>query len=452
MSNKYFKTLVYFAFISSFAFLFGCKKYLDAKSSKSLQEPNTLEGLQGLMDLYYWVNNVDVGYGIDGADDFYYKEDRYNSLTSEQDRNRYIWADYDVITTGLSAYTYAFDGIYRANTVLEGISKISRSIENARTWDNIKGQALYLRGKNYYMTAQVWTLAYDRSTSNKDLGMPLRLNTNFNEVSVRSSNEETYLQIISDLKGAVNLLPVEPVHPYRSSKPAALGMLARTYLSMREYDSCLYYVNKALEFKSLLLDYNMLDSSATYPFKQFGVEVIMDNALYVSMSRKTVDSVLFSMYGSNDLRKSLFFNSNGDGSFKFGGSYEGNANVFGGVATDELYLMKAECEVRLGNVAKAKEEMDILLKKRYLKGTYISFASVDAQQILNWILAERRKELVGRGLRWTDIKRLNKEGANITLKRVIGSNVYYLAPNDPRYAMAFPDNVINISGMKQNPR
>ena len=133
----------------AFSVQFGCKKYLDAKNNKSLQEPNTLEGLQGLMDLYYWVNNFDVGYGIDGADNFYFPEKTYNSMSSEQDRNRYIWADDNVIPIANSAYTYAFDAIYRANTVLEGLKKIQRNDKNASEWDNVKGQALCLRGKDY---------------------------------------------------------------------------------------------------------------------------------------------------------------------------------------------------------------------------------------------------------------------------------------------------------------
>lgn len=431
----------------------GCKKYLDVKGDKSLEEPNTLSSLQGIIDLYFWVNAVDVGYSIDGADNFYYSETVYNSISSEQDRNRYIWADENVIPTSISCYTYAFDAIYRANTALEGLGKILRNVENHKEWDNVNGQALFLRAKNYFECAQVWTLAYDKSTSSKDLGMPLRLNTDFNEISVRSTNEETYKQIIKDLMGAIAYLPTRSVHPYRASKPAAMGLLARVYLSMREYDSSYYYANEALKFNNTLLDYNTLDSTKKYPFSQFNIEVIMANTLFgSSMSKKKVDTLLLGMYNDNDLRKSLFFNKNSDGSFKFRGSYSGKSNAFGGVATDELYLMRAECAARLGDISGAKRDMDKLLVKRYKLDSYISPGSTDSGFVLKWILNERRKELIFRALRWTDIKRLNKEDANITLKRVLGNETFILEPNDPHYAMAFPDDVIEISGMVQNPR
>ncbi|HEY6083417.1 MAG TPA: RagB/SusD family nutrient uptake outer membrane protein, partial [Chitinophagaceae bacterium] len=68
------------------------------------------------------------------------------------------------------------------------------------------------------------------------------------------------------------------------------------------------------------------------------------------------------------------------------------------------------------------------------------------------ILVERRKELVFRTIRFTDIKRLNKEGADITQKRIIGGKTYILLPNDPRYALSIPENVIQAGGIPQNPQ
>jgi hypothetical protein len=51
-----------------------------------------------------------------------------------------------------------------------------------------------------------------------------------------------------------------------------------------------------------------------------------------------------------------------------------------------------------------------------------------------------------------DIKRLNKEGRNIIVKRKIGSDRIELLPNDNRYAWPIPPDIIELSGMKQNPR
>jgi len=71
---------------------------------------------------------------------------------------------------------------------------------------------------------------------------------------------------------------------------------------------------------------------------------------------------------------------------------------------------------------------------------------------LQLILRERRKELVMRGIRWTDIKRLNLEGANIVLTRKIGADTFTLLPNDLRYALPLPESLLEVSELIQNPR
>ncbi len=52
-----------------------------------------------------------------------------------------------------------------------------------------------------------------------------------------------------------------------------------------------------------------------------------------------------------------------------------------------------------------------------------------AQEALAMILAERKKELVARNLRWSDLRRLNNDPAfQVTLKQVIGQKEYMLPP------------------------
>ncbi|MNT13620.1 SusD family protein [compost metagenome] len=94
-----------------------------------------------------------------------------------------------------------------------------------------------------------------------------------------------------------------------------------------------------------------------------------------------------------------------------------------------------------------------MLKKRY-KNTvpYIPITAVSKEDAIAKILIERRKELVWRGLRWSDIKRLNKIGSEITLKRILNGTDHVLLPNDPRYALPIPDDEIVRSGIDQNLR
>ena len=117
-----------------------------------------------------------------------------------------------------------------------------------------------------------------------------------------------------------------------------------------------------------------------------------------------------------------------------------------------MYLTRAECLARMGNTTDALQDLNTLLIKRWKTGTFIPFTASTAAQALQLILTERRKELLMRSLRWADIKRLNKEGAGLVLRRIINGNTMELLPNDARYAFPLPQVVIDLSGMPQNPR
>jgi hypothetical protein len=95
-----------------------------------------------------------------------------------------------------------------------------------------------------------------------------------------------------------------------------------------------------------------------------------------------------------------------------------------------------------------------LLSHRWRPGTFTGYTISNASEALDTILVERRKELAFRGIRWSDLRRLNKEvGRAITLTRNIGGNVYTLPPTDSLlYTLPIPPDVINDTQMQQNPR
>jgi len=70
------------------------------------------------------------------------------------------------------------------------------------------------------------------------------------------------------------------------------------------------------------------------------------------------------------------------------------------------------------------------------------------------ILAERRKELVMRGTRWSDLRRLNKEARfQKTIQRTSADGqVYVLQPNSNLYTWQIPQRDIILSSIEQNPR
>ncbi|RZK40372.1 MAG: RagB/SusD family nutrient uptake outer membrane protein [Pedobacter sp.] len=450
---------MYSFFYSAFFFLFlisGCEKFLNEKPDKSLAIPSTLKDLQALLD-YHAAYTSDPNTGEISSGDFYLTQADWASLSSEQHRRVYIWEkDYLFEINSVDWKTFS-TAVYHSNSVLEGLETIKRTETNADQYDNIKGQALFFRAKNVLRASFIWTLAYDEQTASNDLGLPLRQNTDFNEISVRSSVRDTYSQIISDLKIAIPLLPIKPLSYIRASRPAAYACLSRTYLAMRKYTEAGLYADSCLQVFSELIDYNTLaNSSATYPFIELNKEVISHGSTTVgqilNLTRAKVVDELYQSYNTFDLRKTLFFSTNADGSHGFKGRYTGGASPFSGLATDEIYLIRAECFARAGQINNAMADLNTLLINRWTKGKFIPYSATNEEEALVLILTERRKELLFRGLRWADLKRLNKEGAGITLKRTINNLEHDLPPNDLRYALPLPEDIISMSSMQQNPR
>ena len=96
--------------------------------------------------------------------------------------------------------------------------------------------------------------------------------------------------------------------------------------------------------------------------------------------------------------------------------------------------------------------LNTLLVKRWATGSFVPLTAVDNNDAINKILLERRKELLFRGLRWIDIKRLNVEGRNIILKRKLpDGTIVSIAPNSNYYALPLPKDLIDLTGMPQNP-
>lgn len=448
----------------------GCKKFLDKKPRISDIIPTTLDNLQGLLDNARQAMNSNSASGLSElvADNYYVTTDNWELYASvdfslyQGETQSYIWGNFPHEYYWNSPYQ---NPIYYSNIVLDQLPLMKVNTGEDEKYNTLRGSALFYRAFTFQTLAQLFCKPYSTANAN-ELGIVLRLTSNISVKSSRSTVQETYDRIIADLKEAANLLPSTTAFPTRPSKTAAYAALARTYLSMRDYVNAGQYANMALQQYSILMDYNTLVPAGSPPITTLNPEVIFHNTsqtyvfLYSSYDNSYVDSTLYQSYNANDLRKTVFFGANTGseiGTYFFQGSYDGSYNVdgvFDGLATDELYLIRAECAARAGSKDAALSDLNALMVKRWRNdGTWTAFTATDAADALNKILIERRKELIWRGLRWSDIRRLNLEGANITLKRIIGATTYTLPPNDLRSVMLIPlSETKNNPSIQQNPR
>lgn len=441
--------------ISVMLLCISCSKdFLDKKPDKALVVPETIKDLQALLDLETTTTSSPV-FGELSCDDYYVAYTNWVGLVPLQ-KDGYIWNKSYVAATNPD-WSNSYSKIFYANTVLEGIAKIKYDPLQQVAFDNVKGSALFLRARAFYRMSSVFMEAYDLTRSNTLLGLVLKLDTDSEKPYSRSTMQQTYDQIIKDLIQAIPLLPVTPLYKSRPSKPAAHALLTGIYLNMGLYEKSLKHADTALSLYNKLTDYNTLNPGASLPFLKFNEEVVYDEdmlaqAIFIN-PRRIVDSTLYSLYETNDLRKSLFFFTS-SGVINFKGQYTGSAiSNFSGTSTAELYLIRAECNARIGNTTAALSDLNMLLKNRWKTGTYSNIIETDGEKLLIKILEERRKELLFRGIRWMDLRRLNKDPRFAkTIYRNLNGIIYSLPPNDLRYTCPIPENEIKISGIQQNPR
>ena len=444
-----------------FTFFISCKKeWLDVKPDKALAIPQTIEDYQSLLDNSNTVfNSFQPALGEIASGDFYIRTNDFQSLGTATERNCYIWAqDGSYVGGNLDDWNRSYTQIHHANVVLDGIQEINPGTSDMINWNNVQGSALFYRSFALFNIAQVFCKPYIKLSASTDLGLPIKLSADINEQSNRSSVQETYDQIISDLLIAKNLLPILPLYKTRPSKPAVFALLSRVYLSMQDYDKCLQYSDSCLQLQNSLMDYNIdpeVHPNSFYPFSGLNSEVIFQSSCLnygiFSTARLIVDSSLYKLYDSSDIRRKLFF-TNSAGKVRFRGSYNGNRLFFGGLAVDEVYLNRSEANARLNNTTAALSDLDSLRKKRITSGYFMPSSAGSANVALQLILDERRRELCFRTLRWSDLRRLNQDVQfQMILTRMIDNQVYTLQPNDKRYVFPIPNQEILLSGIPQNP-
>lgn len=453
MYNKWIVALV------STIVMTGCDQFLEEKSDKSLGIPTTIEDFKAILNDDYFLNSGFSSMGEASSDDFYLSDADYNGLYYESDKRLYSWMpDYVTRTASGAGHEWyiCYTGIYPVNSILKGLDDNKLVGQEA---DELRGQSLVFRAARYLDGIQIWGPVYNKETAHIDLGMVLRTDPDFTISSVRSSVKETYDLIIEDLTKAIPMLPTHVVSASLPTKAAAYGLLARAYLIMGDYEKALINAQEALRFPNQIIDFNNLNPAVAYPIpatRQTSSEIVFfTNMFYsniININTAKITKELYNLYDTNDLRRAIYFRKNVADEIFFKGTHMGHQGLITGITSAELYLIIAECQVRLDRLDKASDAINQLKIKRWDKNKYSPYVLNNKVEALELVLAERRRELVGRGLRWVDIKRLNRDGANIILKRTINNKELVLPANDKRYAISIPEDVIEMTGMTQNPR
>ncbi|MFD2593828.1 RagB/SusD family nutrient uptake outer membrane protein [Sphingobacterium griseoflavum] len=428
----------------------ACSNYLDMKPDAGLSTIETPADLRALLDNEF-VMSVQTIAGEEMADNYFTLDQTWNASTIENVRNRYIW---QITENDGVDWIGMYEEIYYANVVLERLESL-RPAPDVESYNEIRGAALYYRGLAFSELLLLYAMPYRHGADGSGLGVPLRISADLNQFFPRASISESYDRVFADLEEAAALLPITTAALTRPSRLAAWGMMARVAFDIGDYERAFRLSEQLLQHKSDLMDYGQVNPAVAVPFQALNSEVVhltYRGGGFLAQSRGIVDPELYASYSEGDYRKSLFFALHANGHRVFRGSYtETNLMQFTGISTAEMLLTHMEAALRTGRLAEARMRLPDFLQARYAPNAQPS-SNGEAAELLALVQAERRKELIFRNRRWADIRRLNLEGANISLTRELNGQRYLLEPNSLRYALLIPLEAIRYSGIAQNPR
>lgn len=372
----------------------------------------------------------------------------------------YLWAQQYSLVLNVSPEFWGdhYATINKYNTVLAGIDQATGGTNSQKR--SLKAEALLGRAFEYFYLVNEYGREYDSSTANTDLAVPyITSNDVSQQVPGRSTIAEIYQHIIDDLTAAIPDLPADnSSNRLRGSKAAAYSVLARLYFYARDYADAGKYATLALENTKAV----MMDMNGTLPTT--AMLSIQQDVIYGRMALGYIPATLDFMrtFEAGDLRvKLLYYSSDGYTYVTRGGTNYVPAFVTAslqytniGTSVQEMKLIIAEAAARSNDLATALQQVNEIRKDRFPAASYQPVESADQAAVLEAVLRERSHELPFAGLRWFDMRRLDKENRMGTVYRydAQGNVLAELAPHSPHYTLQIPVQVLSFNpDMPQNP-
>ncbi len=435
--------------------------------------PTNTDDLAEILNVTTDINTGGQNFG-NQSDDVVIPEENL-STSSVANINAYTWQDYMYqVSDQDKDWVSYYKIISRANFVIENIDTYEKgtlySVEDTR------GRAHFIRANAYFYLINGYANHYNAETAQKDLGVPMPQTLDINALTPRSTVQEVYDLILSDLDVALNALPETAKHKTYGSKAAVHALLGRIYLYQKKYNLSAEHSKKSFDIYSDIKDYNEI-SYRELDYNRDGViDYYSDNNIEGIMNydnnKMSNPENLFVME-KGVVRMNLFlsnefvnlFNTETDLRFKYfmsnrlatgkltTGEYYMATNEaqkpWSGIKTTEVLLNYCEALMKKGtpNSTEAVIYLNRLREKRYDNSTYTPFQHTDDATTLSEIMLERRKELRLTAWRWFDMKRLG-----LTHSRVVDGQTYTINESSNNYTWAIPQNIIDLNPLEQNPR
>ncbi|WP_185957357.1 RagB/SusD family nutrient uptake outer membrane protein [Gracilimonas mengyeensis] len=319
-----------------------------------------------------------------------------------------------------ATYNRAYITVNLTNIVLANLDKI----EDEAVRQQVQGEALFLRGLTFFEMVKMYAAPYSAGNTGSNPGIQIVTEPEEDYANIRmigrSSVEDTYQQILSDLTTAKSLMA--PTNGVFAGSLTASAVLSRVYLQMGDYENAAIEASTVIESGaySLVSDYSAAFNNSNVNTSEdiFAIQVsdqdgANDLNLYFAAEsaggRGDIDitPAHIALYEEGDARLDLFYYDDPSApetsplrTGKWRNQY-GNVNV---IRLSEMYLTRAEANFELSvanqvgpntpiedvNIVRERVGLDPLLP--------VDFTLED-------ILMERKLELAFEGRLLHDLKR-----------------------------------------------
>lgn len=393
--------------------------------------------------------------------------------------------------------------IKTCNSILDYIDEVKS--DNPAMKMRVLAEAYFFRAFFYFNLVNTFSKPYNADQN--ALGVPLKLSSAYSEDRMaRNTVGEVYTQIIKDLTAAeecysqfaggeyfidIKRPSVHLLHAFRSR----VALYMENWGDAKKYSELVMNAKKGFE----LYDLNRFTptSNSSYPsytnvenvncetifvfgntrsittYNQLNTSEVLPNTgvnptgFTLSLSSFVASPTLMNSFKEGDLRKDLyvaleyvknapmgpipgFYTIYGKINLNEKNEVKDRTDNFGfNVRLSEVYLNYAEACAKLNKGAEARAKMTELLAKRYVAGSPEAVVpNVDGEELVSYILEERRKELCFEGHRWFDQKRSGmKEFEKLWHEQGQLVHRIKVSNNDPAFMLKLTQAVIGNNSM-----
>ena len=415
--------------------LSSCKKFLDVQPADAISDELTIvdkASAQAALRGVYRALAADSYYGNSFQSIGYLGGDNVQWTGSQAIVQQFI--EHKVKgdnATVAGIWSAIYSTINRANHVIAKVQGVADASFTTEEKNQVTGEAYFIRALSYFDLARTWggvQIVLTPTLSSKDQ----------NEIR-RSTQAETYAQVLTDLTTAETLLALpSSQNPVRINKETVWALRSRYHLYQKEWALAETYAKKVLENTTnyqLIKPYSAFFSPASAVATKESVFELSYSSTYTNSHRNQWQPPANG--GTRQIAPSeAFVNLVNDSTIG------GNRNVlvaktsaglwYGNLyyrspATDpayvirmaEIYLIRAEALAQLNNLSEALENLNLVRNRAGLAPS----TAVTQDEILLAIENERRIEFAFEPHRWFDLVRTGRAAAVLGLT---DTNKYYL--------------------------